>query len=80
MDLWSGVQPFFCGSQCVLWWSHIVQNMALLATMAGVRTMSFKEMWVAQTLLTLGKCGRVEKDEKIENANEKIEACIKLSV
>lgn len=54
--------------------------MALLATMADGKTMSFKEMWVAQTLLTLGKCGRVEKDEKIENANEKIEACIKLSV
>ena len=57
----------------------MVQNVALLATRSGGKTVSFKEMWVDQTLSTLGECSRPEKDGMIGNRKEKAEACVKPS-
>lgn len=50
-----------------------------LATVAKVNSVSFKEMWVDQTLSMLSECARTEEDEMKGNREEKIEAGVKPS-
>lgn len=47
--------------------------------MSTVNSVSFKEMWVDQTLSMLSECARTEEDEMKGNREEKIEAGVKPS-